>query len=278
MLNAGTLERVDARDARIPRLGIGTWDMRGSHCMRAVESALEAGYRHVDTAQMYENEEEVGKALRASAVPRSEIFLTTKIWYTNLHAGKVAAGTEQSLRRLRTEYVDLLLIHWPQPDVPLEETLEAMLRLRAAGEVRHIGVSNFPSALVAQAERNFPGVVVCNQVEYHFQLAQDRLHRQATELGIALTAYCPLAKGDAAKNRVLKKIGANHGKSAAQVALRWLLDHDNVVAIPKSASAERARENLDIFDFALDAAERRAIDELPKDRRHVRVPWAPDWD
>jgi len=278
MIESGTIPVLQARGAHIPRLGLGTYDLNGSACSRIVEAALAMGYRHIDTAEMYDNEDAVGIGMRASSVPRSDIFLTTKIWYTDLHAGKVHACADRSLHRLRTDYVDLLLIHWPNPTIPLAETLGAMIELQTAGKVRFIGVSNFSLKLLDDVERLFPRTIVCNQVECHFLLGQDRLRTYARDHGMALTAYSPLAKGEAAKNNTLKKIGAKHGKTGSQIALRWLMDQENVVAIPKSSSVDRLRENMSIFDFTLSEADQHAVASLPKDRRHVTVPWALDWD
>ena len=262
----------------IPQLGLGTWELAGTQCSRLVEAALEMGYRHIDTAEMYDNEADVGLGLRAGAVARSDIFLTTKVWLTHLHAAKFVTSAEASLKKLRTDYVDLLLIHWPAAETPLEETIEAMLELRERGLARHLGVSNFPTRLWQRAQSLSGGLMACNQVEFHVMLDQSKLLRYARANRLVVTAYSPLAKGKFANHHVLKKIGAKYGKSASQVALRWLVEHAEVAAVPRSSSPERCRENLEIFNFSLSPADKKAIAGLPKDQRQVTPHWAPVWD
>ena len=260
----------------IPAIGFGTWRLNGRACEHGVADALAAGYRHVDTAAMYGNEEEVGRGLRAGSVDRSEVWLTTKVWYDELEPERLRASLEGSLRRLATDHVDLLLIHWPNPDVPLAATLEAMTSLRDEDKTREIGVSNFPSGLFREAIDLAP--VIANQVEYHVFMSQEALLAVCAERDVELTAYRPLGSGRAGEEPVVREIAEAHGKTPAQVALRWLIEQPRVSAVPKSASAERRRENLDVFDFELTADERARIDALPKDRRAVDTAWAPDWD
>jgi 2,5-diketo-D-gluconate reductase B len=273
------MEFVTARDgASAPALGFGTWQLAGSECRALVADALAMGYRHLDTAQMYENEDAVGAGLAVSGVPRDQVFLTTKLSLTNLAAARVARSTEESLRRLRVDQVDLLLIHWPSSDVPWSETLDAMLALRERGRTHHVGVSNFPIALLREVVARYPGEIACNQIEFHVFLAQDEQVRFAGEHGLFVTAYSPLAKGRVADDPVLREIGAHHGKSASQVALRWLVQQHNVAAIPKTASRQRARANLEIFDIVLSAGEMARIRGLDVHRRLVSPEFAPLWD
>jgi 2,5-diketo-D-gluconate reductase B len=260
----------------IPAIGFGTWRLWGRDCEDGVADALAAGYRHVDTAAMYDNEHEVGRGLRAGGVDRTDVWLTTKVWIDALEPGPLHASLEGSLRRLGVDHVDLLLIHWPNPEVPLERTLNAMTTLRAEGKTREIGVSNFPSTLFRDALDLAP--VIVNQVEYHPFLSQEALLRVCAERDVALTAYRPLGKGEVAHDPVMREIADARGKTAAQVALRWLIEQPRVSAVAKSASPERRRENLDVFDFELTPEERARIDALPKNRRYVNEAWAPEWD
>lgn len=260
----------------VPALGYGTWQLVGRRVHACVLEALSIGYRHIDTAQMYENEADVGSALAATEVPREEIFVTTKLSPGNLHRGDVRRTTHASLRRLGLEYVDALLIHWPNDQVGLDETLGAMRELREAGLVRHIGVSNFSPALLEQALRLAP--VSLLQVEYHPFLQQPVLLEMARRTNVVFTAYCPLARGRVSDEPLLRAIGRRHDKTAAQVTLRWLVQQEGVVAIPKAASRDHMRENFEIFDFSLSPEEMRAIFELNRGERLVDPPWAPAWD
>jgi 2,5-diketo-D-gluconate reductase B len=260
----------------VPALGFGTYKITGPACREAVAHALEIGYRHIDTAQMYNNEREVGQGLDDAAVDRDDVFLTTKIWHSNLHPSEVRRTTEASLRKLGTDYVDLLLIHWPNDAVPLEATLDAMLALREAGKTRHIGVSNFTPSLVRQALDHAP--IFANQVEYHPFLSQDALLDLAREHDFMLTAYQPIARGTVADDETLQAIAAAHGKSPVQVTLRWLLQQDKVTAIPKAASAEHRKANFDVFDFELSADEMKRIHSLARGERRVNPGIAPAWE
>jgi 2,5-diketo-D-gluconate reductase B len=266
---------VEIQGTRVPKLGFGTWQITGRACEEAVLDALEIGYRHVDTARAYDNEREVGAGLRASGQPRDEIFLTTKVWMEDVEPGRLRASAEASLRDLRTDYVDLLLIHWPNPAVPLERSLQSMVALREEGKIRHFGVSNFPPRLLEQAVATAP--VFCDQVEYHPLLGQPDLLRLADAHDLLITAYAPFGHGGVLSEPVLREIGAAHGKTAAQVALRWLVDQPRVAAIPKAGSHAHRVANFDIWDFPLSAEERARIDDLPKDRREFDPAWAPDW-
>jgi 2,5-diketo-D-gluconate reductase B len=270
------MEYVDVRGEPVPSLGMGTWLLEGDDCSAAVPAALEAGYRHIDTAQIYGNEAEIGAALAESSIGREELFLTTKIWNDQHAADRVAASTQDSLRRLRTDYVDLLLIHWPVELERLTETLEAMVGLQERELVRHIGVSNFTQSQLARAVEAAP--VACIQVEYHPFLDQRPLVAAAAQAGVALTAYSPLARGKVLSDATLQCIGEEHGKTAAQVALRWLLDQKGVMVVPKATSVEHLVANLDVFDFSLTADERAQIDGLARGERLISPGWAPNWE
>ena len=270
------MKHVNVGGARIPALGFGTWQLEGDDCAAGVKDALAMGYRHIDTAQIYENEAEVGEGMAASDVPREDIWLTTKVWYERASADEVKRSTEESLKKLRTDYVDLLLFHWPQPDTPMEETLKAMAALQESGAARHIGVSNFTPSLLKQALGIAP--IRALQVEYHPFLAQEPLLALCREHDLMLTAYSPLARGRVLKDATLKTIGERHGKSPAQVALRWLVDQPNVSAVPKASSQGHRQANLDIFDFELTDADRGAIDGLARGERIIDPSFAPDWE
>jgi 2,5-diketo-D-gluconate reductase B len=260
----------------IPKLGFGTWQLTGEDCVTGVRDALELGYDHIDTARAYGNEEQVGQGIHDSGRNRDEIFLTTKLWRSDLSAAGVHDQLEQSLRDLRTEYVDLLLIHWHDPEVALDETLHAMIAARDAGRVRHIGVSNFPSALLREALEHAP--LLCVQVEYHPYLGQPQVLALARERDLMVTAYSPLAQGEALEDPVIREIADAHGASAAQVVLRWLLDQPNVAAVPKASSREHRAANLAVFDIALTDEDRGRIAGLERGRRTIDPSWAPDWD
>jgi 2,5-diketo-D-gluconate reductase B len=243
------LEYQTIKGKKVPSLGLGTWRLSGDECTRAVERAVALGYRHIDTAQMYANEREVGRGIQNSGVGREEIFLVTKVRTSSFSHDDVIHSTRESLKKLQSEYVDLLLMHWPNPSVPLGETLGAMTELQEEGSVKYVGVSNFPPSMVEEATRH--ATVFCNQVEYHPYTAQDELLDQAKEMDYLLTAYSPVAKGRVSNDATLKEIGEAHGKTPTQVALRWLIQQEKVAAIPKAASENHLRSNFDIFDFEL---------------------------
>jgi 2,5-diketo-D-gluconate reductase B len=269
-------ETVEVQGTRVPVLGFGTWLISQADAAEAVRDALEIGYRHIDTARAYENEREVGRGIVDSGVPRDEIFLTTKVPHTDAAPDLVERDAEESLERLGVDHVDLLLLHWPNPDVPLEQTLKAFTKVRDDGRTRQIGVSNFPAGMLRQAIELAP--IFNDQVEYHPFLSQERVLNVGRENDVLVTAYSPLAHGRVPKDPTLQRIGAAHGKTAGQVALRWLLDQPLVSPIPKASSHERRQENFEVFDFELTPEERAEIDALPKDVRTADPPWAPDWD
>ncbi|MGK7869274.1 aldo/keto reductase [Falsiroseomonas sp. E2-1-a20] len=271
-----TMPIIETSHLRMPRLGLGTWPMTGAACSAAVESAIALGYRHIDTAEMYGNEDAVGAGLAASGLPRAEIFLTTKIWNDKPEGDSIRRAFDASLKRLATPYVDLLLIHWPSPELNLPDALAGLAAIRAEGTARAIGVSNFPPKLLARAIAEGVGLAAL-QVEFHVMLDQSRLLEICRANDMALTAYSPLAKGGASSDPVLEGIARRHGATAAQVALAWLLAQPGVAMVPKAASRARQAENLGALDLKLDAADLAAIAGLPKDRRFVNPAMAPDW-
>jgi diketogulonate reductase-like aldo/keto reductase len=266
---------LEVRGARIPRIGLGTWALTGETCRRAVDAALRMGYRHVDTATIYDNEEDVGRGLAGSGVPREEIFLTTKVWFQDLGYDDVLRSAQRSLKRLATTWVDLLLVHWPNEKVRLKDTLDAFLALRDRGLVRHVGVSNFPPSLVRKAVAIAP--VLCNQVEYHPFLAQPEQLALAKKHDFAVVAYSPLARGRVRREAALSEIGRRHGRSAAQVALRWLMQQERVAAIPKASTPKHLEENLRVFDFVLSPDEMDEVSSCAREERLIDPDFAPSW-
>lgn len=276
MARTATDAELSIQGVRIPKLGFGTWMLEGEACVEGVRDALELGYRHIDTARNYGNEAEVGRGIAESGVPREEIWLTTKVPYERLRADEVRRDAEASLEELGTDWIDLLLIHWPNPDVPLAETLGAMRALQEEGLVRHLGVSNFPTDLLREALELAP--VIADQVEYHPYLSQRPLLRLARERDVMITAYSPFARGEVLGDPVLREIARAHDRTPAQVVLRWLLDQPQVSAIPKAATHERRVENLGALGFELGEDERARIDALARGYRRVDPGWAPTWD
>src|SRR6267154_5887284 len=269
---------IEANGAKIPAIGLGTWELRGRACARLVEQAVRLGYRHIDTAQVYENEREVGEGLRASGTRRDDVFVTTKIWTTHFAPNDLERSTKESLAKLRLSEIDLLLLHWPNPQVPLVETLGALAHVKKLGMVRHIGVSNFTVALIEEAIAACPEPLACDQVEYHPYLDQTKVLEACARHGMALVAYSPVAKGRIKNDQTLARIGQTHGKTAAQVCLRWLVQQ-NVSAIPRTSKIERLSENIDIFDFALSDEEMRLISRMGSATgRLTDFGFAPKWD
>jgi 2,5-diketo-D-gluconate reductase B len=256
---------VEVQGVRVPALGFGTWQITGSDATEAVRDALEIGYRQIDTARAYGNEAQVGRGIADSGVAREDIFLTTKVPPDHAAPDAFRASAEASLRDLGTDYVDLLLLHWPNPDVPIAATLEAMQALQQEGRIRHFGVSNFSSEQLREALDIAP--VLCDQVEYHPFVSQRELLRVAAERDVLVTAYSPLAQGAVVEDETLRRIGEAHGKSAGQVALRWLLEQPLVSPIPKASSHERRVENFDVLDFELSARERDEVAGLAREER-----------
>lgn len=270
------MEFVEANGARIPILGFGTWELRD--VARVVEQALKLGYRHIDTAQVYDTERDVGDGLRASRVPRDEVFITTKVWTTHFAPNDLERSVKDSLSKLRMNDVDLLLLHWPNPQVPLSETLGALAHAKQLGLTRHIGVSNFTVALIEAAGDICAEPLVCDQVEYHPYLDQEKVLRSCRERDIALVAYSPIAKGRVKNDAKLSEIGARYGKTAAQVCLRWLIQQ-GVVAIPRTSKVERLSENIDVFDFSLSEEEMNDIFAMATPQGRITdFGFAPEWD
>ncbi len=267
---------VTVQGQRVPALGFGTWQLQGEECTKAVADALSIGYRHVDTAEAYENEEAVGRALARSDLDRGDYFLTTKVWWKELSHDECLEAAEASLRKLDVDYVDLLLVHWPDESIPLDEPLGAMKELRGQGKIRHMGVSNFTPALLSQALEIAPEIL-CNQVEYHPFLSQEPLLDMCRANEVMLTAYSPLARAEVMDDETLREIGEAHGKSPAQVTLRWLLQQENVAAIPRARSAEHREDNFRIWDFELDEEEMERIHGLDRGMRLIDPDFAPDW-
>lgn len=273
------MKTLDVQNKSIPTLGFGTWKLFGDECVTATELALDTGYRHIDTAQIYENEAEVGQAIKNSGIDRGNIFLTTKVWMENVSQNKMAESVDESLRKLKTDYVDLLLIHWPVDNVPLKEQMESLQAIQQSGKAHLIGVSNYPVSLMREVLDDYGVKVANNQVEYHPFLSQKPVLDFAEAHDMWVTAYSPLARGAVAGNPVLKRIGQKYGKSEGQVTLRWLIQQDNVAAIPKAASEAHIRNNFNIYDFILSDEEMNAIFALARpDGRLINPGWAPQWD
>jgi len=270
------VQTVVAKGFSIPVVGLGTWTLRGRDCARLVEQAIRFGYRHIDTAQMYDNEREVGEGVRASGL-RAEVMVTTKVEPTNLAPRDLEHSVKESLAKLRLDTIDLLLIHWPNPRVPLAETLGAMAKMKRDGYVEAIGVSNFTVALLDEANKIAPDLV-CNQIEYHPFLDQDKVIAACRRHGMAVVAYSPVARGGAIGDKVLGRIAKAHGKSAVQISLRWLVQQ-GVVVIPRTSKIERLEENIGLFDFKLSDAEMKDIAKLGhRGGRIVDWTWSPNWD
>ena len=271
------MQVVEAKGFKIPIVGLGTWALRGRDCARLTEQAIRLGYRHIDTAQMYDNEAEVGEGVRASGL-RAEVMVTTKVQPTLLSPPDLERSVKESLAKLRLDVIDLLLIHWPNPRVPLAETLGAMAKMKREGYTRQIGVSNFTVALLDEANKLSSEPLVCNQVECHPFLDQDKVIAACKKHGMAMVAYSPIARGAANGNKVLERIGQVHGKTAAQVCLRWLTQQ-GIVVIPRTNRIERLEENFNILDFKLSDAEMKEIAGLARrGGRIVDWTWSPNWD
>src|SRR5882672_7268563 len=272
------MENLQTEGISLPRLGLGTFRMQGDACRAAVESALGLGYRHLDTAEMYGNEEAIGAALAAARVARQDLHVTTKVWHENLAPAAIRHAFDASLKKLRLDHVDLYLVHWPSRNMNLPAIFETLMKLKQEGRTRAIGVANFTTALLKTVVEDIKAPIACNQVEYHVMLDQTPLRQYLAAKSIPLVAYCPLAQGRAASNETLMAIARKHGATAAQVALKWLLDQDGVAAIPKASRAQSQQANLDALKLNLDDADRKAIAALPKDKRCVNPGFAPAWD
>ena len=273
-----SVPKLSAHGAEIPAIGFGTSSL--GNCGEIVATALQLGYRHIDTAWKYGTERGVGEGIRASGVPRSEIFLTTKVSHEYLRIDDFARSVDESLENLGVDFVDLLLVHWPNPDIPLREPMAALAKAKGDGLARHIGVANFTIALLDEAIRLCPEPLVNLQAEYHAHLDQTKLTRACRERGLIFTAYCPLGRGRLLHDPVLAEIADRKGRTFAQVALRWLIQQGNIIPIPRSSNAKRMAENLDVFDFALSADEMARIAALKRPDGRIANPAgrAPAWD
>jgi 2,5-diketo-D-gluconate reductase B len=256
------MKYLDVKGVRFPAIGFGTSGLHGRSCTEMVRNALEMGYRHLDTARVYGNEEEVGRGMRESGLAREDIFLVTKVWRSNLRPRDVRRSAEDSLAALATPYVDCLLIHAPNDSVPLGETLGAFAELRAEGKIRYIGVSNFSVAQMREAVETCGVDVFCNQIEYNFATDRSDLLAYMRAQGSVLVAHRPLGRGSLVDHPVLARIGKVHGKTASQVALAWLVRQPGVAAIPRTSRMAHAHLNLDVFDVPFSDAELAEIGKL----------------
>ena len=271
---------VTANGAEIPALGFGTYGMSRRDMLAVIPAALAAGFRHIDAAQIYRTEEEVGECVQASGLNRADVFLTTKVWVADYPKEAFAPSVDHSLRKLRTDYIDLLLLHWPYPHVPLEEQVAGLNAAVKAGKVRHIGVSNFNRRLLAEAVRLSEAPIVTNQVEYHPYLNQALLIEECRRLNVSVTAYCGMAVGRVFDDPVLRGIAGRRMKTVAQVVLRWLIQQDQVVALSRTTSPARIPGNLDVFGFELTPQEMKAIHNLAVGDSRIVSPTglSPAWD
>lgn len=272
------MQFVEANGAKIPAIGLGTMTLKDDVCVQAVRDALRLGYRHLDTAAFYGNEREVGEGLHASGIDRSEIFVTTKVRHTDLAPGQFERSVETSLKVLNLSYVDLLLIHWPNPQVPQSDSIRSLCNARRSGQTKHIGVANFTTALLDEAVNSATEPLVTNQIEVHPFIDQSRVIAACRKHGMSVTAYCPNARGKAPGSDVLERIGKAHGKSSSQVSLRYLVQL-GLAAIPRTANPAHMKENIDIFDYTLSDAEMAEIKTLnTANLRVVDPPQRPKWD
>jgi 2,5-diketo-D-gluconate reductase B len=272
------MEYVESHGAKIPAIGLGMMTLKDAVCVEAVQTALKLGYTHLDTAERYGNEAAVGEGLAASGMRRDDVFVTTKVYWEQLAAADFARGVDESLKKLRLSSVDLLLIHWNNPKVPLKESIGALCKAKRDGLTRHIGVANFPTALLDEAVSVASEPLVANQIEVHPYLDQAKVVAACRRHGISVTAYCPAARGKILGDPLLERIGAQHGKSVTQIALRWLIQQ-GMVPIPRTANPAHLKANLEIFDFTLTDAQMKEISGLARpDGRVVNPPHSPVWD
>ena len=273
---------LKANGAQMPALGLGTSRMRGGECARAVEAAFSVGFRHIDTAVMYGNETEVGEGLRASGLDRADAFITTKVLPDDIGDGALQRSAADSLQRLRLDYVDLLLIHWPNSAIPLAQSIKALCETKTRGLAKNIGVANFTMAMLGDAVRvagEHGMKIACNQCEYHPRLDQAPLLNLCRDNGVAFVSYYPLAQGRYFDDPVLVRIARAHGRTASQVMLRWHMQQKGVAAIPKSSSRAHLMENISIFDFSLGDADMADISALARPgARMVSPGFGPIWD
>ncbi len=269
---------VNAQGLNMPKLGLGTWPMLGEECTLAVEQALALGYRHVDTAAAYNNEDAVGQALVNSPTPREQIHVTSKVWWDQLQPDAMRHSMDRSLKALHSDYIDLFMIHWPGTDWDLPRTIETLVSFKEQGLARNIGVANFPLPLLRKVVEELGAPLSAIQVEYHVLLGQNALLDYARQNDLALTAYSPLARNKVSDVPAIQQIAARHGVLPTQVALKWLLDQPNVAAIPKASSKANQIANLEAFAVNLDDQDRALIAGLSKRERQVNPDFAPVWD
>lgn len=273
---------VETRTASFPAIGFGTWGLKGDACAEAVAHALKCGYRHVDTAAMYDNEDGVGQGLEASGLRRDDVWVTTKVWWDNIGDGPLQRSAEASLKRLGLDAVDLLLIHWPNPAIPLAQSMKALADAKRRGLARNIGVSNFTVAMIEEAVKLCPEPIIANQCEYHPHLDQSKVIGACRKHDLAFVSYCPIGRGDVGgvlSEPAIGEIARAKGKTPAQVVLRWQVQQPGVAAVPRSGNKGRIAENIGVFDFALSTAEMARISALARPNgRIVNLSWAPRWD
>jgi len=276
-----TYDAVASHGALIPTIGLGTWTLKGEACAEAVAHAIASGYRHIDTAKMYDNEDGVGQGLRAAKVARHDLFVTTKVWKDDIGPGDLQRSAEASLKRLGLDYVDLLLIHWPNAEIPLKGSIEALCEMKEKGLARHIGVSNFTIKLLFDAIAIASEPIVANQCEYHPHLNQDKVIAACNQHGVAFVSYCPLGRGAVGgviDEPVVQQIASRLKRTPAQVVLRWHIQQ-GLVAIPRSQSHQRIADNIKVYDFELAADDMAALSKLARpDGRVVNLAFAPKWD
>jgi 2,5-diketo-D-gluconate reductase B len=272
------MDVIEAHGARIPVLGFGTMTLKGDLCVELVGAALHLGYRHLDTAQMYGNETEVGAGLRGSGLKREEVFVTTKVWFNRLAPGDCERSVDESLEKLGLPWVDLLMIHWPNAQIPLAQSIGALCKVKKAGLAKNIGVANFNIAMIEEAVKVASEPIAVLQIEAHPYLDQTKVVAAARRNGMAVVGYCPLARGKVPGDETLQRIGRAHGKTASQVALRFL-EQEKIIPIPRTSKRERLAENLGSLDFTLTDADMAEIGKLKRpDARIVSPPQAPKWD
>jgi 2,5-diketo-D-gluconate reductase B len=274
------MHTVQSQGAQIPALGFGTYGMSDEQLRKIIPGAIQAGFRHIDTAQLYNNESGIGEAWRRSGVLRSQFFITTKVWVANYGDGSFESSVNDSLRRLRTDYIDLLLLHWPSEKIPLKEQIEHLNMLVDQGKVRHIGVSNYNTALLESAVRYSHYPLVTHQFEYHPYLNQRQVIQTTRALGMTVTAYCPMAVGRVLREPVLLDIARTHRRSVAQVVLRWVIQQPGMIALSRTTNASRLAENVQVFDFELNADDMGRIGGLAQANSRIVDPpgLAPRWD
>ena len=271
-----------AGEANIPVLGLGTWQSTGDDCVEVVSKALQMGYEHIDTAQAYDNEKQVGEGIKKSGVARDKFFLTTKIFPDDLkfQPEKLKEAAKRSLENLDTDYVDLLLLHWPDDRVPLSETIPALCELQKQGLTKHIGVSNFNIEQIIEAKKYADVPLVVNQVEFHPFIKQSTLQSFLNNHHILLEAYSPLARGDVFDNEIMKEIADKHGVNPAQISIAWILSDKDRVAIPKTSNPDHLQGNLDAAKITLSDEDIQKINTLASsDGRKIEHPdYSPEWD